>query len=226
MYQGTPPNNACCYQNCSLHSTTDNRPPLLKTTHIQLIQHEVKLVPTQSLYSYTLVSLVQKDICMLLKEKCKHHVSQKFVDLKWCLVCQICLYSGGKKCVGIINQYLIWINVHTMRWTHIVPSWVTKNLRLHNPGSLDKRKYHCYKKNESETAMKWLLMTFIIIIERGLAQPSSAKVPLAANRNKYRYPQWDIMQRVWDFGTISPKWNTFIIFVFSCLKEPYRKNGW
>lgn len=39
------------------------------------------------------------------------------------------------------------------------------------------------KKNETETAIKWLLMTLIIVIEWGLAQPSSSKVSLAENGN-------------------------------------------
>ena len=82
-----------------------------------------------------------------------------------------------------------------MKWTHTDTSWVTKNLRLHSQDPRIKGNTTVLITNETETSIKWLLMTFIIIIERGLAHPSSAKVSLAENANKYNYPQPDVMQR-------------------------------
>ena len=50
------------------------------------------------------------------------------------------------------------------------------------------------------------------LIEQCLAQPSSEKLPPAAGGNKYRDPQSDMMQRVKDLGTLSPKWDIPIKF--------------
>ena len=44
-----------------------------------------------------------------------------------------------------------------------------------------------------------------ILIDKPLAQPSSEKLPPAADGNKYRDPQPDITQREKDLGTLCPK---------------------
>jgi hypothetical protein len=45
-------------------------------------------------------------------------------------------------------------------------------------------------------------------------------LPFAADRNKYRDPQPDIMQRVKDLGTLSPKWDVIIKSLPSGLRDP------
>ena len=73
--------------------------------------------------------------------------------------------------------------------------------------------------------IEWLLMTFCWTHEDCLDQPSSEKLPPAAEVNKYRDPQLDTMQRVRDPGILSPKCDVFIKFLPSELWEPCRWGG-
>jgi hypothetical protein len=64
-----------------------------------------------------------------------------------------------------------------------------------------------------------------IHIDECLAQPSSEKLPPAADGDKHRGPQPGTMQRVRGLGTWSPKWVVAIKFLPSELREPGGRRG-
>ena len=76
-------------------------------------------------------------------------------------------------------------------------------------------------KGNKNVAIKLLLITICYTHRsyQDLAQPSSEKLPPAADGNKYRDPQPDIMQRVRDLGTLRPKRNVTISFLASGLSK-------
>lgn len=74
---------------------------MLKTTSTQFINF------VYNIYPYDLVSLVQKVLCRLPKEKCKYQPSYKYFDLQYCLTCKICQNNGATNLVEVINQSLI-----------------------------------------------------------------------------------------------------------------------
>lgn len=57
-------------------------------------------------------------------------------------------------------------------------AWVTENLRLDSPGTYGKTKYYCSKKKKKKKYSD-------LLIGQCLAQPSSEKLPPAADESKY-----------------------------------------
>lgn len=49
---------------------------------------------------------------------------------------------------------------------------------------------------------------------------SAGQLPSAADGNTYRVPQPDIAESKGDLGILSPKWNVFVKYIPSELREP------
>ena len=81
-------------------------------------------------------------------------------------------------------------------------AWVTKNLRL---DSLESQAKYYWSENwgGGGVAITLFLIHFAKLTDQCLTQPSSEKLPSAADGNKYRDTQLGIMYRERYFGTHS-----------------------
>lgn len=64
-----------------------------------------------------------------------------------------------------------------------------------------------------------------MFIDQCLSQPSSEKLPLATERNKYRGLQPGNMEKVRDLGILSPKWNVSTKSLLSEVKKTWCRGG-
>jgi hypothetical protein len=99
---------------------------------------------------------------------------------------------------------------------------MTKNLRL---DSLESQAKYYWSENwgGGGVAITLFLIHFAKLTDQCLTQPSSQKLPSAADGNKYRDSRPDIMKRIKDLGPLSPKRDISIQTLPTGLRETHRR---
>ena len=104
--------------------------------------------------------------------------------------------------MSVADHYLIGVKTHSMRIINTALLGV-KDLRLGRYGSRGKPNTTDSLKGSSN---KMIPNTILLDSYQCLAQPSSERLPPAADGSRYRDPQLDNVQRVRDLGTVGPTW--------------------
>lgn len=115
---------------------TDSRAPLLKATHIQLIEcGKVKWMPTQDPFMFQCL-WYGKVLYKLPTEKCKHQSTHKIFDLHHVLPSKYVTAWWHKACW--INEQMLNLTYSLLHDMESTPNnvWVTMNQRLdsYRPG--------------------------------------------------------------------------------------------
>ena len=111
------------------------------------------------------------------------------------------LCNSGMNTVAVSTHYLMRFKAYSMRWRSCPLSQVAKNLIPHRPRR--RTKYYCSAKGTQQS--NDFQRYSAIPIDQCLIQLSLKKLPPGVDGNQYRDPRLNSVQRVRNFGTLSPK---------------------